>query len=175
MEDKTLNENNMKLLEQFFKAQMLLNRIHSQNFRASGAIGTPHRGQGRVLEMLTRHPEISQKEMGNLLDMRSQSLGEFLAKLERSGLITREPSPEDRRVMIIRLTEAGAVAAEQTAQKPEDANKLFGSLNDEEKAMLGELLSRLIDDFQKQLGDNEEPDLDFSDHFRGKEGFGDPQ
>ena len=57
--------------------------------------------------MLKLKPEISQKELSDLLDMRPQSLGELLGKLERNGYITRTPSERDQRVLIIRLTDAG--------------------------------------------------------------------
>lgn len=58
---------------------------------------------------------------------RSQSLGELLAKLERSGYITRSPSEADRRVIGIHLTDAGKKASSLEEQQP-DNNELTSIL-----------------------------------------------
>lgn len=44
--------------------------------------------------------------------MRKQSLGDLLTKLKLKGLITREYSLEDRRVLNVTLTDADKIAAE---------------------------------------------------------------
>jgi DNA-binding MarR family transcriptional regulator len=114
----------------------------------------PHRGQGRILALLKLKPEISQKELSSILDIRSQSLGELLAKLERSGYITRSQSKADRRVMDICLTDAGKEAANQDEQQP-DNDKLFGCLSEEEQDTLSDYFKRITDDLDKQFGDDE--------------------
>jgi DNA-binding MarR family transcriptional regulator len=45
--------------------------------------------------------------------MRPQSVGELLQKLEDKELITRKASDQDRRIMIIRLTDLGKEEAEK--------------------------------------------------------------
>lgn len=60
--------------------------------------------------MLKLKLEITQKELTYLLDMSKQALGELLSKLEKAGYITRKPSEEDRRMIIITLTEKGKAA-----------------------------------------------------------------
>ncbi len=61
----------------------------------------------------------SQAEIGSfadlsyLLGIRQQSLNEPLNKLEKSGYVERRPSEEDRRVMVVHLTEK-----ERTIQLP---------------------------------------------------------
>ena len=82
---------NDELAGQFLRAGKLF-----ENYRASRCkMLDPHRGQGRVLAILAENPEISQKKLSFLLDMRNQSLSELLAKLEKAGLITRVPSEEE--------------------------------------------------------------------------------
>lgn len=76
------------------------------------------RGQGRVLKALALVPEISQKDLMVLLDMRQQSLAELLAKLEAKGLVEREQDAEDRRRQVVRLTEAGRAAAAEVPARP---------------------------------------------------------
>lgn len=154
-----MENNNLDLLGQFARLQWLLHRYHHQNHRYHGPMGDPHRGQGRVLALLKLKPEISQKDLSNILDMRSQSLGELLAKLERNGYITRTPSQTDGRAMDIHLTEAGKKASEQNEQQL-DTEGLFECLNEEEQATLSNYLNRVISTLEQQLADNESlPDL----------------
>ncbi len=143
------------LLEKLLRVQWLMHRYHQQKLREYGPMGNPHRGQGRILALLKLRPEISQKDLGYLLDMRPQSMGELLMKLERSGYITRTPSEEDRRILNIRLTEEGEKAAEQAGQRV-DHGELFDCLTEEEQETLGILLGRIIGSLEQQLGDAQE-------------------
>lgn len=135
------------LFAQFARIGELLHRHQHWTRRAHGPAGDPHRGQGRVMALLKMQPEITQKDLSFLLDIRPQSLGELLAKLERGGYITRTPSDTDRRGMDIRLTEAGTQAAEQSATSAD----MFASLDRDEQATLGGLLERVIADLEQSL------------------------
>lgn len=103
------------------------------------------RGQGRVLKALTLVPEISQKDLMMLLDMRQQSLAELLAKLEAKGLIQREPAADDRRKQMVRLTEEGRVAAEEVAlaEGEQPSFAFFDCLTDDEKESFEGYLERV--------------------------------
>ena len=144
------------LFERFHRMEGLMHRLHQQSRRDHGPMGDPHRGQGRVLALLKLQPEISQKDLLYLLDMKPQSLGELLAKLEHKGFIIRNPSETDRRVMQIRLTEAGAKAAE----KPYDSEDIFQCLSEEEQAVLCGYLDRIIEALEQSLDadDNTRPE-----------------
>lgn len=143
--------NQSSLMEQLFRLVILLRRYQHQLLREGAGGGDPLRGQGRVLSLLRLKPEITQKELSYLLDMRNQSLGELLGKLERSGYITRTASEQDRRVMNVKLTEAGAQAAEEIEKQQESHNKLFDCLSEDEQRTMGEYLDRLIGELEKQL------------------------
>lgn len=100
-------------------------------------------GQGRVLRLLDLHSPIAQKELAYLLGIRSQSLGELLAKLEQAGCITRSPSPDDRRTAIVEITDLGRSAAgRHTGLLDEDTT--FGLDPDELRQFSG-LLDTVID------------------------------
>jgi DNA-binding MarR family transcriptional regulator len=141
------------LMEQLRKLTHALGRHHLHQFHAFGPFANPHHGQGRVLTILKMKEEITQKELGYLLDMRNQSLGELLSKLEKSGYITRTPSDEDKRTTIIKLTETGKAATE-TADNREDDFGLFDCLNDEEKAAFHDYLERIIPAFEKHTAEH---------------------
>lgn len=144
-----MSEQFKDLMELFIRTDALLHRYQGTYFRNFGPFASPHKGQGRVLSLLKLQPEITQKELGYLLDMRNQSLGELLGKLERNGYITRTPSEKDRRIMNIRLTDEGANAAAQLDGKQEDVNQIFSCLSEEEQAVLSDYLERLIDTLEK--------------------------
>lgn len=146
-----MKEEKNNLMGKLFKLNMLLHRHHHSRVCGHG-FGNPNRGQGRILSLLKMKPGISQKDLSFLLDMRSQSLGELLAKLESSGYITRTHSESDRRVMDIQLTEEGMTAAAEAEKNRDDSNKFFNCLNDEEYVKFGELLDKVIDSLEKELG-----------------------
>ena len=162
------------LLNQLYRLEWLLRRKEFEHYRGSGPWSSPHRGQGRVLALLKLHPEISQKDLGAILDIRTQSLGELLAKLEKQGLIEREPSEEDKRVMTVRLTEAGKAAGEK--QPDLDESDTFAScLSEEERTTLSGFLRRIIESLEEELGvDGSSPQFP-GDFFRDpRGGFGGP-
>lgn len=108
----------------------------------------PHRGQGRILSILKLKPEITQKELTYLLDMSKQALGELLSKLESCGYITRTPSKEDGRVMLITLTEKGKAESAEMESDSDDTEDLFQCLTDDEQKNLEQYLERLITTWQ---------------------------
>jgi DNA-binding MarR family transcriptional regulator len=146
-----INEKKHDLLERFIHIQWLFIRHHHHSHRLHGPTGNPYSGQGRVLKLLKMQPEISQKDLSELLDMRPQSLGELLSKLERNGYITRTASESDKRVMTVRLTEKGAEAGNPDERQPDDGD-LFDCLSEEEQDNLSEYLDRIINEFEKRFG-----------------------
>jgi DNA-binding MarR family transcriptional regulator len=154
------------LMEQFQRLQGGLHRYFMKRRREYGPFGNPHRGQGRVLNLLKLKPETTQKELSYLLDMRPQSLGELLGKLEKKGYISREPLESDRRVMVIRLTEAGRAAAD-TSQ--EDEETIFNVLSEEEQTFLKEVMNKLLQALEEELPEDDHFHKDFR-HSRGPGG-----
>lgn len=159
-----MDEQNYDLTEQFTRLQWLFHRYHLQSHTQHGPMGDPRRGQGRVLAILKMKPEISQKDLSYLLDMRPQSLGEILSKLEKNGYITRTPSETDRRVMNIKLTKEGTEATE-TMDQDFSFDKLFECLSEEEQKNLSSYLSRIIETLEARL-DDEQPDPRFDPRLR---------
>lgn len=149
-----MSDNKADLYEQFSRLEWLVRRYQLKSLREFGPMANPHKGQGRILALLRRSPEISQKELSAILDIRSQSLGELLMKLERSGFITRTPSEEDRRVMVIRLTESGKKAASESSVQPEE-DLIFGCLKEEEQTLLGQFFEKIINDLEVKFSDED--------------------
>lgn len=100
--------------------------------------------QRRILGLLAERGELSQRDLQELLDVRSASASEVLGKIEAEGLIERQQSEEDRRTMRVRLSDAGRAEAETLRAAHEaEAARLFACLTEEEKEQLGALLTRL--------------------------------
>lgn len=143
------------LLEKFMRTFGLLHKYQHRYAAQEGYPGGAHRGQGRLLAMLGIKPGISQKELSYLLGMRSQSVGELLSKLEKSGYITRTPSEADRRAIDISLTEEGKKAVEETKKQRENIENAFNFLSENDKGQLDTLLSKVIDGLSAELGGDE--------------------
>lgn len=161
-----MNTEKMDLIGLFGQMEWLLHRYYHQHRVDFGPMGKPRRGQGRVLSILKMKPEITQKELTDLLDMRPQSLGELLNRMEQNGYITRTSSEKDRRVIDIKLTEAGMDAANQDQQP--DFNEIFDGLSTAEQNTLSEYLYRIIDSLEQKLeADQTAKDFDGYSHKQG--------
>lgn len=147
-----MDRDSHELMERLMRLQWLLSRYFHRNLREHGSRGVPYSGQGRVLKVLKLKPEIAQKELSEILGMRPQSMGELLSKLEKKGYVTRTLSPDDKRVIIVHLTEAGANANDgQTVQSgPAD---IFSCLTGEEQTAFKGYLDRMIASLEDRYGD----------------------
>ena len=92
----------------------------------------PHRGQGRILTALKKMSGVNQRELAFILDIRPQSLGELLQKLEQNCYITRKIDENDKRSLIVELTEKGK---NLKFQRP-NYDSIFKCLNETEQKNL---------------------------------------
>ena len=93
-------------------------------------------GQGRILVILHQKDGISTKELSEILNIKVTSLNETLNKLIKKGYVKKETSPDDKRVLLIYLTEKGRSIK---PPKPKDLD-IFDCLNDNEKKDLDRFL-----------------------------------
>ena len=141
------------LYEKLSQLQWLLHRQQIRSWTLNGPMADTTRGQGRILAMLKIQDGISTKDLSYLLGVRVSSLNELLSKLEKTGYVTRVPSEEDKRVMLVYLTEKG-----KNEQQPEsvDFGDIFSCLSDGEQEKLGEYLDRIIAALHTSVGDDED-------------------
>lgn len=111
----------------------------------------PRHGQGRVLALLKLKPEMTQRELTYLMGMSRQSIAELLRKLEDQGLVERTPSQEDRRAVLVTLTEAGREIDQRDPDRSSGTG-LLDFLSDEEAATLADLLGRVIEELEERAG-----------------------
>jgi DNA-binding MarR family transcriptional regulator len=148
---------NFELYEKLSRLQWLLHKQHVRGYAAGGPMADTTSVQGRILAVLKLKDGISTKELSYLLGVRVSSLNGLLSKLEKGGLVTREPSMQDKRVMLVKLTERG-----RSLEEPETAEQggIFDCLSDKEQLALGEYLDRIIAALEEKLGDDDEEEME---------------
>lgn len=80
------------------------------------------------------------------LDIERTAMGKMAGFLERDGLVSIRPSPEDGRIRLIELTDAGRRLHDEAAPLWEDAQRQFAQLNgaDNAAALRGTLKSVVV-------------------------------
>jgi DNA-binding MarR family transcriptional regulator len=109
------------------------------------ANGQARHAQGRILFILSEREGLSQRELLDMLHVRSATLSELLFKLENNRLILRQRDEKDKRNYRLFLTESGRATLEEHRQRrQETATRLFSALDETERASLAALLTRLL-------------------------------
>ena len=107
--------------------------------------------QDRVLRMLSKDGDLSQRELTERLGIQPGSASELLGKLERAGLIERREEETDRRTAAVRLTDAGRERSAAANQEREARIRtLFSALSGEEKDTLLSLTEKLYASWREQ-------------------------
>ena len=143
------------LTETFLEMHHLMHEYHMLWYgKHFGGIDPKH-GQGRILSALQRMNAVSQKELGFILDIRPQSLGELLQKLEANGYIARHRSPTDKRALIIELTEKG----EMFQHSRPDYEELFADMSTRERENLRRSLRKISEKLEELIYSADDDDI----------------
>lgn len=101
--------------------------------------------QFMVLLELWEEDGLTQRDLVERLNVEQATMANTLARMERDGLIRREPSKTDRRARLIRLTErARAVRDAATTAASEVNAEALGDLDAEEKAAFLDMMHRVV-------------------------------
>lgn len=100
-------------------------------------------GQGKILRILSERQVITQKELQYILHIQSGSISEIITKLEHKGYLTREKDENDKRIMILKITDEGMARVDMNAQLAKD-NEIFQVLTSNEQDELKKLLEKLL-------------------------------
>lgn len=107
--------------------------------------GNGKSGQLRILSILSDRSPITQRQLMDILDVRSGSLSEILGKMEAEGYIIRTPNEQDKRGVDVTLTPMGLEAAGQMhVNRESSVQDFFSCLNEEEKEQLSHILEKLL-------------------------------
>ena len=101
----------------------------------------------RMLVIISEHPEgIRQKALAEAAGINASSNSEVVSRLEDDGYLIRTIDENDKRATVLKLTEMGAVRAEEIRTEREAfLDDFFSKLSEEEKQTLSDLLDKLMD------------------------------
>jgi DNA-binding MarR family transcriptional regulator len=93
--------------------------------------------QMHVLWLLQHHGELSMSRLAELLDVSLSNATGIIDRMDEGGLIERVRVPDDRRVVLVRPTEAGLHALSETASsKRERMRAVLGHLSASERPIV---------------------------------------
>lgn len=109
--------------------------------------------QYATLSMLALHPETSSSDLARRVLVTPQSMSEMIMALSRKGLIKRQESDGNRRVLDISLSAAGRALLEKAEVRVDALEaKLFAVLGPDELQALRSHLERVLADESKRHG-----------------------
>jgi DNA-binding MarR family transcriptional regulator len=100
--------------------------------------------QGMILNFLYEEDKVSSRRLGDRIQLDSATLTGILDRLEGMEFINRLSNPDDRRAILVCLTEKGRELGLKLHRNMEDANRDFlKSLSEEEETILRNLLVKI--------------------------------
>lgn len=107
--------------------------------------------QYRILVELWQEDGLTQHALVQKLDLEQSTVGTTLSRMERDGLIQRQPHLNDGRSQLIHLTpHAKALQAPATAAASQINNDILSDFSEREQAQLFEFIDRIICRFKAQ-------------------------
>lgn len=101
--------------------------------------------QGMVLILLSRKDGQTSRQLGEQTQLDSATISGILDRLEGMNLLTRTRNPEDRRAVLLSLTEEGREKALELDKRFEEAHADFLSdFTPEEQDLFRSFLKRLL-------------------------------
>lgn len=121
----------------------LLRRIKSREVMAPSGL---HPGQPRMLDYIRSHPGCTQKEAADELDVTPASAAASLKRLEKSGLVRREPDLKDARRNRLFITDQGTAQMEENHRQFEALDqRMFSGMTEEEVAAFQRTCEKMFD------------------------------
>ncbi|AFS78782.1 transcriptional regulator, MarR family [Gottschalkia acidurici 9a] len=107
-------------------------------------------GQPRVLHALWTKDGLSQKELGERLNIKPSTVTVMINRMEKCGLVKRIQDENDLRVSKIYLCEKGEKLKDDAAEVLKDVNdKTFFGFTSEEKEIMSNFLNRMYKNLSK--------------------------
>ncbi|MFM0338992.1 MarR family winged helix-turn-helix transcriptional regulator [Paraburkholderia fungorum] len=131
--------------------EFLLYRLHNLTRVATQGVGLMFRREigisrrdWRILAFVGKYPDASLTRLAELASLDMVVASRCVANMVTKGLIAKSRLPQNKRVTVLALTEAGRIAYEQARVSGQRYNTEFAScLSDEEARLLDGLLKRM--------------------------------
>jgi DNA-binding MarR family transcriptional regulator len=130
-----------------------------------GGVSTAH---FHLLSMLERHGEMAMSKVADVLDVSLSNASGLIDRLEERGLVERIRVPDDRRIVLVRLSENGRRTLSEIEVLKEDlVRRVLGRLD----AGQLERLNRALIDFKSAARETIESDPVWQAHAQAHAGF----
>ena len=131
-----------------FKALLAaVRRLRGRETRQHGGLSNAQYG---LLFGLCEHSELSSSELASAADLAPATATEMLEGLAAAGLVTRERSERDRRVVLISLTARGRTLVEERRERLQPRwRAALAEFSDDELRCAARVLDRLQDMFDE--------------------------
>jgi len=104
------------------------------------------RVQWIAMYYLLKHGDLSQKELGEKMDIKESTVARLLDRMEEEGLIIRTQVKEDKRVKYIKLTPKGRDRIEELLPEGQKMSELFSmGITDEEILVFKRVLQKFME------------------------------
>lgn len=99
-----------------------------------------------------RHPGRSQEELSNVLSLDKGTAARTIAKLEKNGFLQRRENPSNKRQKLVYPAAKAIAIQEELHHILQESNEtMLTDLNAEEKELLFDFMTRIIDSGRKKL------------------------
>jgi MarR family transcriptional regulator, organic hydroperoxide resistance regulator len=129
-------------------AEAMLSRMFTLNTtRPQRYINEGMRGEGFVLQyVIHRGKPVPPSEISGFMNISTARIAAALGSLERKGLVTRRIDPDDRRRILVDLTDAGrAFASEKEEHMLSHTTQLLEALGEQDATDLLRLINRVAE------------------------------
>ncbi len=101
-------------------------------------------GQYKLMFLLHAQPNLSQREIADLLQIRPSSAGELIERAVKAGIVLRVRDEKDNRVFRVSNTEKGEqVFADSMKKFSQITREMFQSFNDSDRTQMMNLLVKM--------------------------------
>ena len=142
-------------MEETISPESAEDSLHALFLRCSNIISRRIGGNAtrrRIIALLAERGALTQCELKKLLGIQAGSLSELVSRMERFGVIEREPDPQDKRRLVLRLTEEGKRRAAEPRVIGDE--KLFAVLSQDEKDELRRILRKIEGEHERWRKEN---------------------
>jgi DNA-binding MarR family transcriptional regulator len=102
--------------------------------------------QCHVLHLIEPGRPLPMSRLADTLSCDASNVTGLVDRLESRGLVQRRPSPDDRRVKVLRLTPAGSRLRAQLLRRMTGRSRPLSRLSPEQRGALVKILEVLVDD-----------------------------
>ena len=131
----------------FRRTDMMLRRSIERRVKSTGVYSSQH----RILMHLNVHPNSTQAELAELLEVSPAAIAVSMKKLEKGGYIERRQDASDNRVLQVIITHKGRQVIEQSISifKKMEAD-MFDGFSDLEMQQLEGLFERMYRNLEQK-------------------------